>query len=148
MALPGLRRGGFGVGMEKTLEVTPCDLSRALPYLVNVTRPKSDTSNGLATVQDVCRNAQVFAVTCEGQTVGAYAVEPLEFDRGVCLWVQAGAGHLDGVDLSQTIIRVIEGQAQQIGAKQVAMLTKRRGLAKKLSAMGWQIAAIKMVKKI
>jgi hypothetical protein len=134
--------------MEKTLNVTPCSVAEALPYLAQVTRPKADTSGGLATVQDVCRHAQAFRVDCDGQTVGAYALEVLEFDRGDCLWVQAGAGQLDGVDLTTSMVQVVETQARGIGAKQIGMITRRRALVRKLAAQGWQIAGVKMVKKI
>lgn len=134
--------------MEKTLEVTPCELSRILPFLVQATRPKSDTSGGLATVQDVCKHAQSFVVTDEGHDVGGYVVEPLEFDRGVCLWVTMGAGQVDGLDLTATMEKIVEVQARQIGASQIGMITKRRGLIKKLQANGWAVAGIKMLKKL
>ena len=134
--------------MEKTLDVTPCSLAEALPFLVQVTRPKADTCGGLATVQDICRNSQVFKAVSDGQTVAAYAVEPYEFDRGVCLFVTAGAGALDGVDLSLTMCKVVEAQAQQVGAKQIGLMTRRPALIKKLKAQGWQVAGVKLVKKI
>lgn len=134
--------------MEKTLEITPCELADALPWLAQVTRPKADTNGGLATVQDICKNAQVFRVTSGGREVGAYAVEPYEFDRGTCLFVVAGAGRMEGVDLTASMARVVEIQAMQSGAKQVGMITHRRALANKLAAMGWQAVGIKMVKKI
>lgn len=134
--------------MEKTLTVHPCELGEALPFLVQITRPKADTCGGLATVQDICRHSQVFKVQDNGQTVAAYAVEPYEFDRGVCLFVTAGAGMLDGVDLTLTMQRVIEAQAQQVGAQQVGLMTRRPALIKKLKAQGYRVAGVKLVKKI
>lgn len=148
MAVRGRGACGGAGAVETTLDVTPCSLAEALPYLVQITRPKADTSGGLATVQDVCRHSQVFKATCNGQTVAAFAVEPYEFDRGVCLFLTAGAGALDGVDLSATMLKVLEAQAAQIGARQVGMMTKRRGLIRKLQASGWQVAGVKLVKKL
>lgn len=123
-------------------------MADVLPHLVTLTRPKCDTSGGLATVQDICKNAQAFKVETDGKTVGAYAVEALEFDRGICLWITAGAGTVDGVDLTDTMQKVWHVMAQQIGAKQIGLITKRRGLIRKLTAHGWTVAGVKMVKKI
>ena len=134
--------------MEKTLKVTPCTVAEVLPYLAQVNRKKVDTSGGLATVQDVCKNAQAFAVDCEGKRVGAYALEVLEYDRGACLWINTGAGRLDGVDLTVSMANVVETQARAIGAKQIGMITRRRGLVDKLAAQGWEVVGIKMVKKL
>lgn len=134
--------------VEKILEVSPCTVGEVLGFLAALTRPKTDTSAGLCTVQDLCGSSQAFKLTDHGHTVAAYTVDPQEFDRGVCLMVTSLAGHLDGVDLALTMDRIITAQAQQIGAKQIAMLTRRRGLIRKLAAQGWTVAAIKMVKKI
>lgn len=134
--------------MEKTLDVFPCEVAEVLPFLAALTRPKTDTSAGLATVQDLCGKSQAFKVTSEGHTVAAYTVEPQQFDRGVSLLVTSLAGGLEGVNLALTMDRVLTAQAQQIGARQLSMITKRRGLIRKLSAQGWQVAGIKMVKKI
>lgn len=134
--------------MEKTLDVFPCDVAEVLPFLVELTRPKTDTSAGLATVQDLCGKSQAFKVLSDGKTIAAYTVEPLEFDRGVDLLITSLAGRLDHIDLTKTMDRVLTAQAQQIGARQLSMLTKRRGLIRKLAAQGWQVAAVKMVKKI
>lgn len=142
--------GSRGAGaVETTLDVTPCSLAEALPFLVQVTRPKADTSAGLATVQDICRNSQVFKVQDgQGHTVAAYAVEPYEHDRGTMLFVTAGAGAMPGIDLSVTMCHTLEAQARQVGAKAVGLMTKRRGLIEKLKAQGWQMAGVKMVKKL
>lgn len=134
--------------METALTITTCELPEVLPVLARIGRPKYDTSGGLATVQDVCKAAQIFKVEQGGHLVGAYALETLEFDRGVCVWVSAGAGMLEGVDLASTMAGVVETQARAIGAQQVGMITKRRGLIKKLAAQGWTVAGVKMVKKI
>ena len=134
--------------MEATLDINPCQVADVLPLLATLTRPKTDTSGGLATVQDFFAHSQVFKVTHNGQTVGAYAVDPQAFDRGICLWVQGLTGHIDGIDLTRTMEKVVTAQAQQIGARQVATLTKRRGLIRKLVACGWTVAGVKLVKKI
>lgn len=134
--------------MEKTLTVTPCTLEQVLPWLVQATRPKADTTGGLATVQDLCRNAQAMRVEYEGQTVGAYAVEPVEFDRGVMLWIVAAGANVDGVDMTETLTKVIETQARKIGASRVGLITKRPGLIKKLKAMGYTVNGVSLGKKL
>lgn len=134
--------------METILQVVPATLAHVLPLLVLATGRKADTCGGLATVQDLCKNAQVFAVKDGGNVVGAYALEVHEFDRGVCLWVQAGAGHLEGIDLTATIHKVIEQQARAIGAKQLGLVTRRPALIKKLQLEGWQIVGTKMIKTL
>lgn len=134
--------------MAKILEVRRCELVEVLPLMEELTEPKTDTSCGLATVQDMCQNAQTFAVKHEGKTVAAYAVEPVQFDRGASMVIVAGAGGLEGVDLVASMQGFWEMQARQIGARQIETLTRRRGLVKKLSAMGWQVVGLKMVKKL
>ena len=147
-----IHRGGGSRGacpMEKTLDVIPCDLGEVLPYLVQVTKPKTDTCAGLASVQDICRHSQIFKVTDEaGNTVAAYAVEPYEHDRGTMLFVTAGAGAMPGIDLSLTMCKVVEAQAIDVGAKAIGLMTKRGGMIRKLKAQGWTVAGLKMVKKL
>lgn len=138
----------WGIAVEATLEINPCTVADVLPLLATLTGPKTDTTGGLATVQDVFSRSQIFKIDHNGNTVGAYAVEPLQFDRGICLWVQGLAGELDAIDLTRTMDKVVTAQALQIGARQVATLTKRRGLIRKLTACGWTVAGVKLVKKI
>ena len=143
------RRGSFGnVAVEATLNVNPCTVGDVLPLLAKLTNPKTDTTGGLATVQDIFSHSQIFKVTHLGNTVGAYAVNPMHYDRGLCLWVQGLVGEIDEIDLTRTMEKVVIAQAQQIGARQVATLTKRRGLIRKLVACGWTVAGVKLVKKI
>lgn len=130
------------------LDVTPCGLDAVLELLQVCTRPKADTCGGLATVGDLCAGGQQFIVTNRGAVVGGYSLIPMQFDRGVCIWIQAGAGHLDGVDLSTLMARTVEAQARDAGARQVAMITKRPALVRRLLRQGWQIAGTKMTKRV
>lgn len=123
-------------------------LTEVLPLLQRAASPRADTTLGMQTLQDACSGAQAIAVDCDGQTVMAYALRPVQHDRGAVLWVMAAGGDLPGVNLTQTIIPVIERQARVYGARQVAITTRRRGLVAQLQGMGYEITGYTLRKNI
>lgn len=109
---------------------------------------RADTTAGMETVQDACRFSQAVAVECEGRAVGAYAVRPVQLDRGVVLWVMAAGGRLPGINLTAAMMPVIEAQAMQTGARQVAINTRRKGLISQLEKIGYVVTGVTLRKNL
>lgn len=107
-----------------------------------------DTSGGLLSLAEVCGGAVFQAVEYQGRRVGAYALQRSQHDGGAVLWITACAANVPGVDLTPHILSVIEQQAQQVDADQVAITTARRGLIKKMLALGYEISGITLRKRI
>jgi hypothetical protein len=134
--------------MEKTLSIEPVEAEQVFNNLVRVTLKKSDTTGGAESVKEMCRNAKTFKVVSDGSTVGAYAVRVVNHDNLSVAWVTAAEGNMRGVKLLETVIPAIEAQAKELGAEQVSMNTKRRGMIKKLIVMGYEITGVTLRKKI
>lgn len=131
----------------EVITVEPATLERVLPFFARLGTAKTSTSMQLETAQETCRGGVCFAVTQGGQDVAGYSLTAHDFDRGRVLWVN-GAGGAAGFDLTQTIMPVIEAQARDSGAAQVAYITKRRGLIAKLEKQGYTVTGVVMRKKI
>lgn len=96
-----------------------------------------DPAEGRQCLHDVIAGADLFAVTHAGHACLFYALR-LTPPRA---WLEAGAGHLPGVDLTREVLPLIERQAQAAGCSEIGITTKRRGLIAKLQRAGWRIEA-------
>ncbi|WP_417284672.1 hypothetical protein [Comamonas sp.] len=115
-------------------------LSEALPLLQRAGAKRCDTSAGLLSVEEVARGGACFVVEQGGVPVMAYALGLTTHDAGGVLWVTAAGGNLPGGDLTASILPLIEQQGRAVGARQVAMQTRRRGLVAKLERQGYHVA--------
>lgn len=134
--------------MEKTLNITPVAPAQVFDHLGRVTLPKSDTTGGAESIAEMCRNAHTFAITDGAATVGAYALRIVEHDRARVAWVTAAQGDVLGVDLIASVVPVVEAQARHLGAGQMAINTRRRGLIKKMQRLGFEITGVTLRKKL
>lgn len=107
---------------------------------------RRDTTGGLGDMEACLRRSQLFDVVLGGQVVARYALEQVQADKGVEVWVTALAGHLPGVDLVRGLSPYIERQCAQ--ADCLTMQTRRPGLVKKLEREGWELSAYIMRKKL
>ena len=107
---------------------------------------RRDTTGGLGDMDACLRRSQLFDVKVDGQVVARYALEQVQADKGVEVWVTALAGNLPGVDLVQHMSAYIAKQCAQ--ADCLTMQTRRRGLVKKLEREGWELSAYIMRKKL
>lgn len=140
----GCRRSSRAVGVEvKAVRVA---FSDALPYLEQAS--EHDTSGGLLTISDICHGAVFMAIECDGERVGAYALKLVRHELGAVLWVQSCAANLPGADLSPHIVSIVEEQARQLGASQIAFATVRRGLMKKMRKLGFEDESVILRKNI
>lgn len=107
-----------------------------------------DTSGGLLTPGEMVQGAIWQSLEQDGERIGAYALSLTQHDNGAVLWMVAAAANVPGRDLSPHILSIIEQQAKQAGAAQVAVQTIRRGAVKKLLAHGYEVTGITLRKKI
>lgn len=105
-----------------------------------------DTTGGLGDMEACLRRSQLFEVKVDGQVVARYALEQVQADKGVEVWVTAMAGSLPGVDLIHGLSPYIEQQCAR--ADCLTMQTRRPGLVKKLEREGWELSAYIMRKKL
>lgn len=112
-----------------------------------------DRAKGFATRDDLKKQAvdgaaSCFAIQHEGRTVGAYMLRidrPASGPEGV---IVAAAGHLDGVQLMDTVLPHIERQLVDAGCLTIRAHTSRPGIARKLGLRGYGMAEIVLFKKV
>lgn len=92
--------------------------------------------------------ARCYAVACDGQVVGAYLLRIDSTARGLEGVVLAAAGHLDGVELIESLLHVIEIQFRQNDCTSIRIHTSRPGIARKLDRAGYRSAEIVLSKKL
>lgn len=110
---------------------------------------RADTTAGAASIEDMCQGGQPFAVLDDaGKPVAAYVLAVRDHDAARVCWVMAAGGGLEGADLTGQVMGTIEGQARNVGAAQVAITTRRRGLIRKLRGQGFEVTGITLRKKI
>lgn len=122
------------------------DRAQALPYLQQAV--KFDTSAGAQSLDEMLGSSLCQSVEYNGEIVGAYALELAEHKACKVLWITACAAGVPGQDLTPHLLDMIEQQAVQVGAAQVAVTTIRRGLIKKMLAQGYEISGINLRKKL
>lgn len=139
------RGGGFG-GVETSLTARPLDAEEARSFLECAAR--FDTSGGLLTQDEATQGAVWMGLEQGGQLIGAYALSLTQHQRGGVLWMVAAAANVPGRDLSPHILSLVEQQAGQVGAQQVAVTTIRRGAIKKLLAHGYEVTGVTLRKRL
>lgn len=103
------------------------------PLLAPVER--FDTTNGVETVEvmTACPGARCFVISQDGRDTAAYVLQR----QGDECYVLAAAGDVD-FDLTAFGLALIEAHAT--GLRSVAFQTKRPGLIKKASRLGYRVA--------
>lgn len=114
-------------------------------HLARVDAPKSNSSLGAAKAAALCAQGITFEVLQDGETIAAYNLQ-LD-DHGVA-WVMAAGGGRPGLDLTATVTPAIEAQARALGAHQLALNTKRRGLIKKMQKQGFALTSATLRKTL
>ncbi len=110
----------------------------ALAAYREVIEPGRDTSGGLAGVDDVLRDAELFEVVDGiGQIVARYALRVDRFANGAEGVIVAAVGGRRGISLANAFIPVIERQFA--GCTSVKVETRRRGLVARLAGMGYRV---------
>lgn len=107
---------------------------------------KRDTTGGLGSMDTAFEGAELFDLVIDGKTVGRYALKAVTRAKGTEVFVIAATGRVKGVDLLASVFPAIEQQCQ--GADRVTVNTRRRGMVKKLLAMGWTLDSFVLRKKI
>lgn len=86
--------------------------------------------------------AGLFEVTEGEGLVGYYVLRVDTLAAGRELVVVAGAGRLTGVDLLAVMLTVIEAQARATGCRWLRIHTNRKGMYKRLPALGYMPAEV------
>jgi len=119
-----------------------------LSHLGRIDAPKSDTSVGAVTAAEMCRAGDTYAVEEGGAVVAAYNLQIAEHEAARVAWVMAAGGGRPGVDLTTTVMPAIEAQARSLGASQIALNTRRKGLIHKLQKLGFEVTSVTLRKKL
>lgn len=101
-------------------------------------REKTDTSAGANGAVDACNSRSQGYTVYEGdKLIMAYVLTFENSSKKRVCWVVGGRGRAPGHDLTAEVLPFVERQAREGGAQQIAITTKRRGLEKKITAMGF-----------
>lgn len=133
--------------METRLTLQPAEYAQARPFLEAAQR-RGDTTGGTASLDEMCQGGQAFMLKSAGVPVLAYVLAMRDHAAARVCWVQAAAGKMQGVDLTEQALPVIEAQARGQGAGQVAITTRRPGLVKKLKARGYRVTGVTLRKTL
>lgn len=98
---------------------------------------KCETCGGLQTAGEQLHGASVFEVMIDGASVGYYALRINRYSGGSEGVIVAAVGGADGVDLTATVLPIIE-KHQLRDCNAVKIETARRVLAGKLLAQGYK----------
>ena len=131
--------------METRIDLLPVDAEKVIEYLRRIDVEKSDTSAGAAIAENICKSGYTFSVQENGKTFAAYN---LQIDNHGVAWIMAAGGGRAGVDLTSTVTPSIEAQARELGARQIAFNTKRRGLVRKMERLGFSITSVTLRKNL
>lgn len=114
--------------MAETLTIQPATLAAVLPLLEKAAS-KADTTGGSISIAELCAGSIPFEVTSgAGLPIAAYTIAK----HGRTCWIMAAAGNAPGISITDTLLPVMERQARELGAEQIAITTRRPGLVKRL----------------
>lgn len=90
--------------------------------------------------------AQCYAI-CQGEDmVGAYMLRIDRTSQGPQGVIVAASGHVDGVELLDSVYPAIEKQLQDAGCGSIRVHTSRQGIAKMMGARGFNMAELVLTK--
>lgn len=125
------------------LTVTPAEFHEVASHLAAAV--KHDATAGSQGAADLAADAFLFKVVTEdGDIVAAYSMRIHQHEKQSVAWVVAAGGRLPGVDLLASLVPVIKGQARECGASQVALITRRQGLIKRMKKQGFAVTGVVM----
>jgi hypothetical protein len=123
-------------------------LDEIKPYVLDALQ--YDTTAGSVTLDD-CDPAANIYYKCTDETgviVGGYVMSFMRTKKSKVAWIEYAAGKTRGVDFVKTFMPLIELQAKDMGADQVAMVSRRAALINKLHRAGYVDAGLVLRKKI
>ncbi|MQY50834.1 hypothetical protein [Rhodocyclus gracilis] len=124
------------------ITLRPASAAAVRALLAGLDAPKTDTSGGLSSLDDLLAGAECYHVDDEAGQVGAFALVRERMTGGDIVWIRAGRAVRSPVDLTATIVPAIENAARASGAAAVHIQTRRRGLVSKLAQQGYQVRGI------
>lgn len=123
--------------MGQALTIHPVPVADLLPLLSVLEHAKTDTTAGAIAASELERTSRGYRVDLEGVPVMGYTLQMSQHTKKRVCWITAAVGAANGHDLTGEVLPLIEAQARQAGAHQIAITTKRAGLAKKIQAHGF-----------
>lgn len=127
--------------------ITVADMVAVLDQLL-ARRPGVRTESENMAGADICGDsAECYQVRADGRPVMHYALERVRRANGeVDGYVIAADGKCSGVDLTRTMMPHIE--RQMADCHTLIIYTARRGLAAKLSSLGYSLGGVVLRKKL
>ena len=92
------------------------------------------------------KGAQCFAIEHGGELIGAYMLrvdQPTAGPEGV---IVAASGHIENVELLESVYPAIEAQFRHAGCRTMRIHTARPGIARMMGARGFNMAEIVLSK--
>lgn len=133
------------VGQSVNLALTSCDWTDEIAdHLVKAISH--------ATREDlhmqIERGAVCYAIRQDGALIGAYMLRIDQTASGAQGVIIAASGHLDGLDLLDTVYPAIEGQLEAAGCTSVRVHTARPGIGRMMMRRGFGAFEIVLTKVI
>jgi hypothetical protein len=125
---------------EVTVEFRPATVEEVVPFISRAGR--FNTSGGEFDPVKVAQIGPAYMLEIEGRQIGAYVLEV----RGAEVRIIA-AGAAGEVDFTKVGLSIIEAQARE-HCEYVSFSTKRPGLIRKATKLGYEVAGVIMRKKL
>lgn len=119
-----------------------CD--EAAPLLGKALSGKAGSDSGVG-LADVMRGAELFGVVEGDKVLMAFALRKVAGDGGATCWVTA-LGAAENRAFIDAYLPQVEKIAADAGCGQMAMITARRGLVKKMAGYGFKQTSVIMRK--
>lgn len=136
--------------VTRDVELRPGVLDRvALDDFAAIKRPKAETTLELQALTEQLAGCQVFDVLMDGALVGRYALKVNRWAFGTEADLRAAVGRLPGVNLTATLLPIIErAQLRAAGINAVKIETRRKVLVGRLLAQGYELCSYTLRKRI
>jgi hypothetical protein len=106
-----------------------------------------DTEAGLRTLAEICHGAVLFEGSSQGEVIARYALRVDAYSAGTEAFIVAAAGTaIPGIDLTKR--GIADAEARLIDCSTLALHTRRLGLVRKLTRLGFALDGFILRKKL
>ncbi|MGZ5817896.1 MAG: hypothetical protein ACXWJD_04030 [Burkholderiaceae bacterium] len=134
--------------VEKSINgyIAACTLAEIAPFVEMAL--KYDTTGGFLSVDDFENRKYFKVVDAAGAVIGGYVLSITRLKKGCYVWIEIAAGNNRKIDFQMSVLPTIEAYAKSIGAFQIAFVTERKGLMRRMEKDGYREAGRVYSKRI
>lgn len=98
--------------------------------------------------QQIASGMKLIGVFADGALSGVFMVDIEQQGESRVLWLLWGAGKAAGIDLTKTVLPLVETFAKKLGCAKIFFMTRRAGLVAKAEKLGYGYYETVMMKAV